>query len=45
MLEWIKHFIIMENGITVYSTDDIKRLAYYNIDLPHVVRNRNKNTI
>ena len=22
---------------TVYSTDDIKRLAYYNVDLPHVV--------
>ena len=22
---------------TVYSDDDIKRLAYYNIDLPHVV--------
>ena len=25
------------NWNTVYSDDDIKRLAYYNIDLPHVV--------
>ena len=22
---------------TVYTEDDIKRLAYYNVDLPHVV--------
>ena len=25
------------NWNTVYTDDDIKRLAYYNIDLPHVV--------
>ena len=36
MLEWIK---LYNNGKwdTFYSDDDIKRLAYYNIDLPHVV--------